>query len=82
MAYNGSMEREYFTREEIEKQAPEILQEWDQWLRDNFDPGYYDSYKVREQSILPYVNGQPQWVTETYMPPHLRTRIQVTSAAR
>lgn len=53
---------------------PEILAEWWQWLKDHFDPGHYDAYKECDQSVLPYIDGRPQWVVDTYMPPHIEQR--------
>lgn len=71
MARYGS----YFRREEILTEHPEIIPEWDAWLEANPDPGYYESYKVKDQSVLPYIDGHPQWVCDVYMPPELMDKI-------
>lgn len=33
---------EYFRREEIAASHPDVITEWNEWLRDNFDLGHYD----------------------------------------
>ena len=66
----------YYRREEVEAVAGEdVILAWDSWLDAQRDPGLYDSYKERDQSILPYVDGQPQWVTDVYMPPDIEDRL-------
>lgn len=67
---------EYFRHEEIAASNPNVIAEWDEWLRDNFDLGHYDSYKVREQEIFQYVDGKPQWVTDTFMPDHIVAKLK------
>jgi len=61
----------YYRTEEVEVIAPEIMEEWYAWLDAQRDPGNYDSYKIKDPKVLPYINGQPQWVCDVYMPPHL-----------
>lgn len=65
----------YLRRENVERDHPEIIPEWDAWLDANNDPGHYESYKVKDSSVLPYVDGQPQWVCDVYMPPELMDKI-------
>lgn len=65
----------YYRRELIEKEAPEVIAEWDEWLEANSDPGHYDHHKERDQSVLPYIDGHPQWVCDIYMPPHIADKL-------
>lgn len=53
------------------RMSAELEAEWYKWLDDHFDPGHYNYWKQRDQSVLPYINGLPQWVTEMWMPQHL-----------
>jgi hypothetical protein len=68
--------RTYYKWQDIEDSHPEVAEEWDVWLSLNFDPGHYDTYKERDQTVLPYVDGKPQWVVEIYMPPHLVEKVK------
>ncbi len=70
------MTEKFFMIKRTKVTDPELLREWDQWLDDNLDPGHSDAYKERDQAVLPYVNGQPQWVCDTYMPPHLVAKLR------
>ena len=65
----------YYRRELIEQMCPIIMLEWDAWLEIQRDPGNYDAYKERDSSILPCINGKPQWVCDTYMPPHIEAKL-------
>lgn len=65
----------YSFEKEVEELAPEIVGEWHKWLDAQRDPGNYESYKVKDPTILPYTNGHPQWVTEVFMPQHLVNRL-------
>ncbi len=58
----------YYNREEVESQAPDILIDWDIWLDAQRDPGHYETFK--DKSKIP-----AEWITETYMPPHLEDRL-------
>lgn len=69
------MKYTHFVRSDIEQTCPAILQEWDEWLRSHFDPGHYDTWKVKDPAVKPYIDGKPQWITETFMPPHLVERM-------
>jgi hypothetical protein len=64
----------YIRKEEFEAAFPSLVSEWDKWLDAQRDPGTYESYKERDQSVLPYINGKPQWVTEVFLPAFLCTK--------
>jgi len=55
----------------IEREYPDIKARWDAWLDAQRDPGHYDAYKERDQSVLPYIDGHPQWVCDVFMPAEL-----------
>ena len=58
----------YVRREEIEREHPEIMAEWDAWLDAQMDPGNYDAYKDKTKH-------PPEWVCDTYLPPHMMVKI-------
>jgi|SRR4026207_870735 hypothetical protein len=55
----------------IEKEYPDIQARWGAYLDAQCDPGMYDSYKVKDPAVLPYVDGKPQWVCDIFMPAEL-----------
>ena len=57
---------------------PQIVEAWETWLDENLDPGHWDSYKVRDQKDLPYIDGHPQWRTDAFMPQFLVARFTRT----
>lgn len=61
----------YYRMEVIEVIAPQIIPAWTEWLDRQQDPGNYDAYKQKDQSILPYIDGRPRWVCDVYMPPEI-----------
>lgn len=67
---------DWFRCDLVRAAAPELNVEWQEWLTKNFDPGNWDAYKVRDQDVLPYIDGRPQWVTDAYMPAHLVERLR------
>jgi hypothetical protein len=73
---------EYLQLKNVEAEAPALIAEWDAWLDAQRDPGNYESYKERDQSVLPYIDGKPQWVTEVYMPVHILEKLEQIRAAR
>jgi len=66
----------YYRQEEIAQEAPEIMEEWERWLDAQIDPGHYDAYKVCDQSVLPYIDGRPQWVCAVFMPGYLVRKLK------
>ena len=67
---------DYYLRKPIEDRFPDLYEEWSGWLSEHFDLGNYDTYKVKDPAVLPYVNGEPQWVTEVFMPDHLVEKLK------
>lgn len=61
----------YVRRQEFAAAFPSLMTEWDRWLKEHLDPGHCDAYKERDPSVLPYIDGHPQWVCDEYLPPHL-----------
>lgn len=55
---------DYYRREDIQREYPRIIEEWDAWLDVQRDPGNYDAYKDRTKH-------PPEWVCDTFMPPYL-----------
>lgn len=57
----------YYRWDEIEKEAPHVISEWDKWLKANFDPGHYDAYKDKGKTGL--------WVCDTFMPKEIEEKL-------
>lgn len=57
----------YYRPEEVEKLAPEIMDEWNLWLKVNFDPGNYDAYKDRSNGSV--------WVCDSFMPKEIELKL-------
>ena len=69
------MKGNYYKDSEVKKFPLKIIDELFEYLDENYDPGHYDMYKERDQTILPYVDGKPQWVIEYFVPQEIEEKL-------
>lgn len=67
----------YLNSEAVAALYPGLLSVWELWLDHNFDPGHYEVYVVKDQSVLPYIDNHPQRIVTTFMPADIYAQLMI-----